>query len=142
LLTNTSVCILDPLRKRERHKRSEAYRNHGFLWAFGGFAGHGTRGRAAAGGTASGAFIDPRIAQRRYRHNLRGALRYVRYDGRFFRLPCVEQVQHLPEHGEKRSSNVEELYWLAEQLPEPERAEIQELVVSYARAVVDEECGL
>jgi len=37
------------------------------------------------------------------------------------------------------ASNVEELYWLAEQLPEPERDEIQELAVSYARVVVDEE---
>ncbi len=40
------------------------------------------------------------------------------------------------------ASNVEELYWLAEQLPEPERGEIQELAVSYARAVVDEEWPL
>jgi hypothetical protein len=40
------------------------------------------------------------------------------------------------------ASNVEELYWLAEQLPEPERDEIQELVVSYARVVVDEEWPL
>ena len=37
------------------------------------------------------------------------------------------------------ASNVEELYWLAEQLPEPKRGEIQELAVSYARVVVDEE---
>lgn len=37
------------------------------------------------------------------------------------------------------ASNVEEIYWLAEQLPEPEREEIQGLAVSYARAVVDEE---
>ena len=40
------------------------------------------------------------------------------------------------------ASNVEELYWLAEQLPEPERDEIQELAVSYARVVVDEEWPL
>lgn len=40
------------------------------------------------------------------------------------------------------ASNVEELYWLAEQLPEPERGEIQELAVSYARVVVDEEWPL
>jgi hypothetical protein len=37
------------------------------------------------------------------------------------------------------ANNVEELYWLAEQLPESERDEIQELAVSYARVVVDEE---
>ena len=40
------------------------------------------------------------------------------------------------------ASNVEELYWLAEQLPEPERDEIQELAVSYARVVVEEEWPL
>ena len=40
------------------------------------------------------------------------------------------------------ASNVEELYWLAEQLPEPERDEIQELAVSYAQVVVDEEWPL
>ena len=40
------------------------------------------------------------------------------------------------------ASNVEELYWLAEQLPEPEREEIQELAVSYARVVVNEEWPL
>ncbi|MCA1731094.1 MAG: DUF4239 domain-containing protein [Actinobacteria bacterium] len=40
------------------------------------------------------------------------------------------------------ASSVEELYWLAEQLPEPERDEIQELTVSYARVVVDEEWPL
>ncbi|HLL38755.1 MAG TPA: hypothetical protein VK357_03710 [Rubrobacteraceae bacterium] len=37
---------------------------------------------------------------------------------------------------------MEELYWLAEQRPEPERAEIQELTVSYAQVVVDEEWPL
>ena len=37
------------------------------------------------------------------------------------------------------ASNVEELYWLAEQFPEPERGRIQELAVSYTRVVVDEE---
>jgi ABC-type multidrug transport system fused ATPase/permease subunit len=40
------------------------------------------------------------------------------------------------------ASNVEELYWLAEQLPEPERDEIQDLTVSYAQVVVDEEWPL
>jgi hypothetical protein len=40
------------------------------------------------------------------------------------------------------AGNLEELYWLAEQLPEPERDEIQELAVSYARVVVDEEWPL
>jgi hypothetical protein len=40
------------------------------------------------------------------------------------------------------ASNVEELYWLAEQLPEQERGEIQELTSSYARVVVDEEWPL
>lgn len=40
------------------------------------------------------------------------------------------------------ASNVEELYWLAEQLPEPKRSQIQELAGSYARAVVDEEWPL
>ena len=40
------------------------------------------------------------------------------------------------------AGNVEELYWLAEQLPELERDEIRELAASYARAVVDEEWAL
>jgi Protein of unknown function (DUF4239) len=40
------------------------------------------------------------------------------------------------------ASNIEELYWLAEQLPESERDEIQGLAVSYARVVVDEEWPL
>ena len=40
------------------------------------------------------------------------------------------------------ANNVEELYWLAEQLPESERDEIQGLAVSYARVVVDEEWPL
>ena len=40
------------------------------------------------------------------------------------------------------ASNVEELYWLAEQLPEPERDEIQDLTVSYVQVVVDEEWPL
>lgn len=40
------------------------------------------------------------------------------------------------------ASNVEELYWLAEQLPEQERGEVQELTASYARVVVDEEWPL
>lgn len=40
------------------------------------------------------------------------------------------------------ASNIEELYWLAEQLPESERDEIQELAVSYTRVVVDEEWPL
>jgi hypothetical protein len=40
------------------------------------------------------------------------------------------------------ASNVEELDWLAEQLPEPERGEIQELAITYARVVVDEEWPL
>jgi hypothetical protein len=40
------------------------------------------------------------------------------------------------------AGSVEELYWLAEQLPEPKRGEIQELTKSYARVVVDEEWPL
>jgi hypothetical protein len=40
------------------------------------------------------------------------------------------------------ASNVEELYWLAEQLPQQERDEVQELTASYARVVVDEEWPL
>ena len=40
------------------------------------------------------------------------------------------------------AGTVEELYWLAEQLPEPKRDEIQELAKSYARVVVDEEWPL
>jgi hypothetical protein len=40
------------------------------------------------------------------------------------------------------ASNVEELYWLAEQFPEPEQGRIQELAVSYTRVVVDEEWPL
>jgi hypothetical protein len=40
------------------------------------------------------------------------------------------------------ASNVEELYWLAEQFPESERDRIQDLAVSYARVVVDEEWPL
>jgi hypothetical protein len=40
------------------------------------------------------------------------------------------------------ASNIEELYWLAEQLPESERDEMQGLAGSYARVVVDEEWPL
>ena len=40
------------------------------------------------------------------------------------------------------ASNVEELYWLTEQLPKPERCEIQELAMTYARVMVDEEWPL
>jgi hypothetical protein len=40
------------------------------------------------------------------------------------------------------ASNVEELYWLAQQLPDQKRGEIQELTASYARIVVDEEWPL
>jgi hypothetical protein len=40
------------------------------------------------------------------------------------------------------AGSVEELYWLAEQFPEPKRDQIQELAASYARAVVDEEWPL
>ena len=40
------------------------------------------------------------------------------------------------------ASNVEELYWLAEQFPEPERDQVQELAVSYARVVIHEEWPL
>ena len=40
------------------------------------------------------------------------------------------------------ASNIEELYWLVEQLPESERDEIQGLAGSYARVVVDEEWPL
>ncbi len=40
------------------------------------------------------------------------------------------------------AGNVEELYWLAEQLPEPKRGEIQDLTASYARVMVDEEWSL
>lgn len=40
------------------------------------------------------------------------------------------------------ANNVEELYWLAEQFPEPERDQIQELATSYARVVVEEEWPL
>jgi hypothetical protein len=40
------------------------------------------------------------------------------------------------------AASVEELYWLAGQLPESKRDQIQELTTSYARAVVDEEWPL
>jgi hypothetical protein len=40
------------------------------------------------------------------------------------------------------ASNVEELYWFVEQFPDPERDQIQELAVSYARVMVDEEWPL
>ena len=39
---------------------------------------------------------------------------------------------------ENEAGSVEEIYWLAEGLPEPERREIRGLAESYARAVVDE----
>jgi hypothetical protein len=42
----------------------------------------------------------------------------------------------------REAGSVEELYWLAEQFPEPERDQIQELAASYARVVVDEEWPL
>jgi Protein of unknown function (DUF4239) len=40
------------------------------------------------------------------------------------------------------ASNVEELFWLAKQFPESEQNHVQELAVSYARVVVDEEWPL
>jgi hypothetical protein len=40
---------------------------------------------------------------------------------------------------ELEANSVEELYWLAEQLPEPKQDQIQQLATSYARTVVDEE---
>ncbi len=40
------------------------------------------------------------------------------------------------------AASVEELYCLAEQLPESKRDEIRELAASYARAVVDEKWAL
>lgn len=40
---------------------------------------------------------------------------------------------------ELEANSVEELYWLAEQLPEPKQDQIQQLATSYAQTVVDEE---
>ncbi len=42
----------------------------------------------------------------------------------------------------REANSVEEIYRLAEQFPEPERDQIQELATSYARVVVDEEWPL
>lgn len=40
---------------------------------------------------------------------------------------------------ESEAGSVEELYWLAENLPEPEQTRIQDLTISYARTMIDEE---
>ncbi len=40
---------------------------------------------------------------------------------------------------ESEAGSVEELYWLAENLPEPEHTRIQDLTISYARTMIDEE---
>lgn len=46
-----------------------------------------------------------------------------------------EEVDH-------EASELAEIYWLANQLPEPERVRLQELTRAYARAVIDEEWPL
>lgn len=43
---------------------------------------------------------------------------------------------------ELETNSVEELYWLAEQLPDPEQDQIQQLATSYARTVADDEWPL
>ena len=43
---------------------------------------------------------------------------------------------------QSEAGSIEQLYWLAEQFPEPQRDRIQELAASYARVVVDEEWPL
>src|SRR5215212_280893 len=43
---------------------------------------------------------------------------------------------------ESEAGDVEDIYRLAEQFPQPKRDEVQKLTVSYARAVVDEEWPL
>ncbi len=40
---------------------------------------------------------------------------------------------------ESEAGSVEELYWLAENLPEPDQARIQDLTISYAQTTIDEE---
>jgi hypothetical protein len=63
-------------------------------------------------------------------------------DGRFLGLLMWNKYNTSQNTVKSEASNVEELYWLAEQLPEPERGEIQEFAVAYARVVVDEEWPL
>ena len=43
---------------------------------------------------------------------------------------------------ESEAGSVEELYWLSENLPEPEQTQIQDLAISYARVTMDEEWPL
>jgi hypothetical protein len=53
-----------------------------------------------------------------------------------------QQYDAAQKMAESEAANVEELYQLAGSLPEPERGRIQDLAVSYARVVVEEEWPL
>jgi Protein of unknown function (DUF4239) len=60
----------------------------------------------------------------------------------FSLLLVWQQYDAAEKMAESEAAHVEELYHLAGGFPEPERGEIQEIVVSYARAVVEEEWPL
>jgi hypothetical protein len=60
----------------------------------------------------------------------------------FSLLLVWQQYDAAEKMAETEATHVEELYQLAGSFPEPERGEIQEIVVSYARVVVEEEWPL
>jgi hypothetical protein len=60
----------------------------------------------------------------------------------FSLLLVWQQYDAAEKMAESEAAHVEELYQLAGGFPEPERGEIQEIVVSYARVVVEEEWPL
>ena len=60
----------------------------------------------------------------------------------FSLLLVWQQFDAAEKMAESEAAHVEELYQLATGFPEPERGEIQEIVVFYARVVVEEEWPL
>jgi ABC-type Fe3+ transport system permease subunit len=60
----------------------------------------------------------------------------------FSLLLVWQQYDAAEKMTETEAAHVEELYQLAEGFPDPERGEIQEIIVSYARVVVEEEWPL
>src|SRR3712207_2120976 len=57
-------------------------------------------------------------------------------------IAVLEQYQRANETVENEANSVADIAWLAHQLPETERYQLQELARSYAQEVVDEEWPL
>lgn len=60
----------------------------------------------------------------------------------FVTIAVWEDFEAAKHTANNEANDLGELFWLAQELPEPQRSKVQELAQSYAKAVVDEEWSL